>query len=216
MEGAVRQVQERNIPSWRPSLSGRRPEKLKDGWEKSLPSFPAGGKGMATRNAGNAIMNAFAKDVPELIGGAADLTASTKTILKDGGNFHVDPKGRNIWFGVREFGMCAAVNGMCGPRRPDSVRIDLLYLLRLLQVCAAHGGDHARPFAVHLHARFDCPWRRRTDSPADRASDDVACGSLPDRFSSGRRERDSGGMAAGARAEKPELHGALAAGSAGV
>ncbi len=85
--------------------------KLKDGWEKSLPTFPTE-KPMATRNAGNAIMNAFAKDVPELIGGAADLTASTKTILKDGGNFHVDPKGRNIWFGVREFGMCAAVNGM--------------------------------------------------------------------------------------------------------
>jgi transketolase len=85
--------------------------KLKDGWEKSLPVFPTS-KPMATRNAGNAIMNAFAKDVPELIGGAADLTASTKTILKEGGNFHVDPKGRNIWFGVREFGMCAAVNGM--------------------------------------------------------------------------------------------------------
>lgn len=85
--------------------------KLKDGWEKSLPTFPTD-KPVATRNAGNAIMNAFAKDVPELIGGAADLTASTKTILKDGGNFHVDPKGRNIWFGVREFGMCAAVNGM--------------------------------------------------------------------------------------------------------
>jgi len=85
--------------------------KLKDGWEKSLPVFPTS-KAVATRNAGNAIMNAFAKDVPELIGGAADLTASTKTILKDGGNFHVDPKGRNIWFGVREFGMCAAVNGM--------------------------------------------------------------------------------------------------------
>jgi transketolase len=67
---------------------------------------------MATRNAGNAVMNAFASEVPELIGGAADLTASTKTILKTGGNFHVDPKGRNIWFGVREFGMCAAVNGM--------------------------------------------------------------------------------------------------------
>jgi transketolase len=85
--------------------------KLKDGWEKSLPVFPTS-KPVATRNAGNAVMNAFAKDVPELIGGAADLTASTKTILKDGGNFHVDPKGRNIWFGVREFGMCAAVNGM--------------------------------------------------------------------------------------------------------
>jgi transketolase len=86
--------------------------KLKAGWEKSLPVFAADAKPMATRNAGSAVMNAFAKDVPELIGGAADLTASTKTILKDGGNFHVDPKGRNIWFGVREFGMCAAVNGM--------------------------------------------------------------------------------------------------------
>src|SRR5271155_1770407 len=86
--------------------------KLKEGWEKSLPKFAAGGKGVATRNAGNQIMNAFAKEVPELIGGAADLTASTKTILKDTGNFHVDPTGRNIWFGVREFAMCAAVNGM--------------------------------------------------------------------------------------------------------
>jgi transketolase len=86
--------------------------KLKEGWEKSLPVFQPGGKQIATRNAGNTIMNAFAKEVPELMGGAADLTASTKTILKDGGNFHLDPKGRNIWFGVREFGMCAAVNGM--------------------------------------------------------------------------------------------------------
>src|SRR5277367_330793 len=85
--------------------------KLEDGWEKTLPTFPTD-KPVATRNAGNAIMNAFSKAVPELIGGAADLTASTKTILKDGGNFHIDPKGRNIWFGVREFGMCAAVNGM--------------------------------------------------------------------------------------------------------
>jgi transketolase len=85
--------------------------KLKEGWEKSLPVFPTG-KPVATRNAGNVVMNAFAKEVPELLGGAADLTASTKTILKDGGNFHLDPKGRNIWFGVREFGMCAAVNGM--------------------------------------------------------------------------------------------------------
>ena len=86
--------------------------KLKDGWEKSLPSFPVNSKPMATRSAGNVVMNAFAKDVPELIGGAADLTTSTKTILKDTTNFHLDPAGRNIWFGVREFAMCAAVNGM--------------------------------------------------------------------------------------------------------
>jgi transketolase len=86
--------------------------KLKEGWEKSLPVWKADGKPVATRNAGQVVMNAFAKEVPELIGGAADLTASTKTILKDTANFHVDAAGRNIWFGVREFAMCAAVNGM--------------------------------------------------------------------------------------------------------
>jgi transketolase len=86
--------------------------KLKEGWEKSLPVFAAGGKPVATRNAGQQVMNAFAKEVPEVIGGAADLTASTKTIFKDTTNFHVDAAGRNIWFGVREFAMCAAVNGM--------------------------------------------------------------------------------------------------------
>ena len=69
-------------------------------------------KKQATRNAGGAIMNAVADSVPELFGGAADLTSSTKTIFKPGQSFHVDPAGRNVFFGVREFGMCAAVNGM--------------------------------------------------------------------------------------------------------
>jgi transketolase len=86
--------------------------KLPDGWEKSIPVFPADGKPIATRSAGNTIMNSFGKVLPEVFGGAADLTASTKTILKDGGNFHLDPAGRNVFFGVREFAMCAMVNGM--------------------------------------------------------------------------------------------------------
>jgi transketolase len=85
---------------------------LAAGWEKSLPVFAADAKPIATRNAGGEVMDAIFQAVPELIGGAADLTTSTKTIFKNGGNFHLDPKGRNIWFGVREFGMCAAVNGM--------------------------------------------------------------------------------------------------------
>ena len=85
---------------------------LAPGWEKSLPVFKADAKPIATRSAGGEIMDAIAQAVPELIGGAADLTTSTKTILKTGGNFHLDPAGRNIFFGVREFGMCAAVNGM--------------------------------------------------------------------------------------------------------
>ena len=83
----------------------------KAGWEKAIPSYPAG-KPQATRNAGGAIMNAIAGLVPELFGGAADLTSSTKTIFKPGESFHVTPVGRNVFFGVREFGMCAAVNGI--------------------------------------------------------------------------------------------------------
>jgi transketolase len=84
---------------------------LKSGWLSAIPSF-ATDKKQATRNAGGAIMNAIADVVPELFGGAADLTASTKTIFKPGASFHVDPAGRNIFFGVREFGMSAAVNGI--------------------------------------------------------------------------------------------------------
>ena len=88
--------------------------KLPDGWEKALPIFPGGpdAKPMATRTAGQVILNALGAVLPELFGGAADLTSSTKTIFKDSGNFHLDAKGRNVFFGVREFGMMAAVNGI--------------------------------------------------------------------------------------------------------
>jgi transketolase len=88
--------------------------KLEDGWQTKIPVFPAGAdaKPVATRNAGQVVMNAIAGVVPELFGGAADLTSSTKTIFKDSPSFHVDARGRNIYFGVREFGMMAAVNGM--------------------------------------------------------------------------------------------------------
>jgi transketolase len=87
---------------------------LTPGWEKKITTFPAGpdAKPVATRNAGQMVMNAIAGVVPELFGGAADLTSSTKTIFKDSPSFHVDPTGRNVFFGVREFGMMAMVNGM--------------------------------------------------------------------------------------------------------
>ena len=93
--------------------------KLKAGWEKAIPSFPAD-KPVATRNAGQQVMNAIYADVPELFGGAADLTASTKTIFKNSPHFADDPAGRNVFFGVRELAMCAAVNGMAvhGGLRP--------------------------------------------------------------------------------------------------
>ena len=84
---------------------------LKPGFEKSSPASPQTSPS-ATRNAGYVVLNAIADAVPELFGGAADLTASTKTIFKPGVSFHVDPAGRNVFFGVRELAMSAAVNGM--------------------------------------------------------------------------------------------------------
>ena len=84
---------------------------LKAGWEKAIPVFGTE-KPVATRNAGQQVMNALISEVPELFGGAADLTASTKTIFKNSAHFADDPAGRNVFFGVRELGMCAAVNGM--------------------------------------------------------------------------------------------------------
>lgn len=71
------------------------------------------GDSIATRVASHDILQQVAKDNPEFWGGAADLASSNKTYLADDGNFTKDnPAGRNVFFGVREFGMATAVNGM--------------------------------------------------------------------------------------------------------
>ncbi|MFC4183314.1 transketolase [Saccharococcus thermophilus] len=86
--------------------------KLPEGWEKSLPVYEAG-KSLATRASSGEVINAIAKAVPQLFGGSADLASSNKTLMKGAGNFLPESyDGRNIWFGVREFAMGAALNGM--------------------------------------------------------------------------------------------------------
>ena len=71
------------------------------------------GDTIATRVANSEVMSEVAKRNPEFWGGAADLFSSNKTYLQKDGNFTKDnPAGRNVYFGVREFGMAAAVNGM--------------------------------------------------------------------------------------------------------
>ena len=88
---------------------------LPDGWDSGLPAFPADSKGMATRISSGLVLNAIAKNVPWLIGGAADLAPSTKTRLTfDGaGDFQAgDYTGRNLHFGIREHAMGAILNGM--------------------------------------------------------------------------------------------------------
>ncbi len=188
--------------------------KLKEGWEKSLPSWKADGKPVATRNAGNLVMNAFAKEVPELLGGAADLTASTKTILKDTGNFHVDPAGRNIWFGVREFAMCAAVNGMAVHGGIIPYGSTFFTFSDYCKPALAAGGDHEGALDLRLHPRLDCAGRRRADPSTDRAPDGAARGAEPDRLPAGGRERDGRSLAAGAGAEEPFVLCPVAAGPA--
>ena len=92
-------------------LSGELPP----GWDKALPSFPADAKGAATRASGGQVINALAEAYPWLLGGAADLSPSTKTNLTfDGaGAFEAaSTGGRNLHFGIREHGMGAIVNGM--------------------------------------------------------------------------------------------------------
>jgi transketolase len=91
-------------------------ERARDGKlpaEIPWPSFDAENGSLATRDAGGVVMNAIAKALPELVGGSADLDPSTKTYLKDQGDFEPGTYGgRNVHFGVREHGMAAAVNGM--------------------------------------------------------------------------------------------------------
>jgi transketolase len=67
---------------------------------------------IATRGVGGQVMKAFEPFTPTMIGGAADLTESTKTIFPDADRFTADKPGRNIFFGVREHAMGAAVNGL--------------------------------------------------------------------------------------------------------
>jgi transketolase len=88
---------------------------LPDGWDRDLPSFPADPKGVASRDSSGKVLNAIAKNLPWLIGGAADLAPSTKTRLTSEGMGDLtpdNPGGRNLHFGVREHAMAAVVNGL--------------------------------------------------------------------------------------------------------
>lgn len=83
------------------------------GWDSDITVFPADSKGMATRAASGKVLNAIAPNLPDLIGGSADLTPSTKTWIDGSPAFQAGAyEGRNIHFGVREHGMGAIVNGM--------------------------------------------------------------------------------------------------------
>ena len=87
--------------------------KLPDGWDADLPTFEADAKGMASREAGGKVLNAIAPKIPYLVGGAADLSPSTKTDVKGSPSLEANtPGGRNVHFGIREHAMGSIANGM--------------------------------------------------------------------------------------------------------
>ncbi|XJZ28600.1 transketolase [Bacillota bacterium Lsc_1132] len=90
------------------ALKGELPE----GWDKDIP-FYSEGKSLASRASSSEVLNGIAKNLPIFIGGSADLAGSNKTLIKGSKDFMPGSyEGRNIWFGVREFAMGAAMNGM--------------------------------------------------------------------------------------------------------
>jgi transketolase len=87
--------------------------KPRPGWIDSLPVFdPATKPKLATRAAGAAVMEAFQPFAPTMLGGAADLVESTKTVFEGAGVFAATYAGRNVPFGIREHAMGAIVNGL--------------------------------------------------------------------------------------------------------
>ncbi|HDX9578184.1 TPA: transketolase [Bacillus pseudomycoides] len=85
---------------------------LPEGWDKNLPTYEMGSK-TATRASSGQIINAIAEAVPSFFGGSADLAGSNKTYMNKEKDFtREDYSGKNIWYGVREFAMGAAMNGI--------------------------------------------------------------------------------------------------------
>ncbi len=115
----LHQTWQRNFDGWKEENKGLAGQ-LEDSLSRTLPAdlssvlAPAEGEGKAaTRNSGGEIFNALSQAVPTIITGSADLYGSTKNYIKGGHDYNKeDVLGRNIWFGIREHGMCAILNGI--------------------------------------------------------------------------------------------------------
>jgi transketolase len=103
------------FPDLADQLDRMQRRELPEGWDAGLQAFPADPKGVGSRDSSGKVLNALAQHVPWLLGGAADLSPSTKTRLTFEGAGDLtaaDPGGRNFHFGIRENAMGAIVNGM--------------------------------------------------------------------------------------------------------
>ncbi|MEF7561696.1 MULTISPECIES: transketolase [Bacillus] len=100
------------FPELGAQLDGAMKGELPQGWDKDIPVYETGSS-LASRASSGEALNGIAQNLPFFIGGSADLAGSNKTMIKGSGDFTpASFEGRNIWFGVREFAMGAALNGM--------------------------------------------------------------------------------------------------------
>jgi transketolase len=87
--------------------------RLPEGWDAEVPKKGPDAGMIATRKASSDVIQWVAARVPELVGGSADLAPSTLTLIEGGGDVGPgDYAGRNLHFGIREFGMGTIVNGL--------------------------------------------------------------------------------------------------------
>ena len=94
-------------------IAGDEPEDFSNKYKDFLQQCDAENKSMATRKASQACLDFYVKEMPELLGGSADLTPSNNTFSKASSTFsNENPAGNHINYGVREFGMSAIMNGM--------------------------------------------------------------------------------------------------------
>ena len=100
------------LPERAAELRRRIAGELPPGWDADLPAYPDGSDGLATRNVSQACLQALKVRVPELFGGAADLSESNLTDLKGEPDLSAEVAGRNIRFGVREHAMGGIANGI--------------------------------------------------------------------------------------------------------
>ncbi|MCX7443777.1 transketolase [Corynebacterium sp. P7003] len=119
-----------NNPERRELFDRLAARELPEGWADGLPTWEADAKGVATRKASEAVLQALGATLPELWGGSADLAGSNNTVIKGAPSFgpeHIttdtwttDPYGRNLHFGIREHAMGSIMNGIAlhGGTRP--------------------------------------------------------------------------------------------------
>jgi len=109
-------------PELAAEIERRKQNKLKEGWEDKLPRFTSKDAAVATRKLSQGVLNIVCNELPEIVGGSADLSGSNLTQWKGSVDFQADETGRGTYagrffhFGVREHVMAAIMNGISAYR----------------------------------------------------------------------------------------------------